>query len=149
MLLGWQLAAGGLSPTQQAVRDSFQEGGSITQALLVLLAMIFAVLLLYLLTLWSRWAGQRRPARNPRQLFADVLSRLGLPPQQRDLLAKVASELNLKDPTVILVSPTLFDRHLEQWRAKQRRSGQVRNYSRDRQLLAQARRVLFAASSPP
>ncbi len=149
MPLGWQLAAGGLSPTQQAVRDSFQEGGSIAQTLLVFLAMICGVLLLYLLTLWSRKDGQRGSARNPRQLFADVLSRLKLSPEQRDVLVKVASELNLNDPTAILVSPTLFDRHLEQWRAKQRRSGQVRNYSRDRQLLAQARRVLFAASSSP
>ena len=146
MPLAWQLAAGGLTPTQQAVRDRFQQGGSVTETLFVFLAMIFAVLLLYLLTLWSRKNVQRRPNRNPRKLFIDVLSRLGLSPQQRELLTRMAADLCLKDPTAILVSRALFDKHVEEWWAGQRRSGQVRNYSINRQLLAQARHLLFATS---
>ena len=146
MPLTWQLAAGGLTSTQQAVRDRFQQGGSVTQTLLVFLALIAAVLLLYVLTLWSRKDLPRRSNRNPRQLFLDVLSKLGLSPQQRDLITRMGADLCLKDPTVILVSRALFDKHVEEWWAQQRRSGQVRNYSVNRQLLAKARHALFATS---
>ena len=146
MPLPRQIAAGGLNPSQQAVRDHFQQGGSVTETLLVFSALIAAVLLLYLLTLWSRKKVQRRPNRSPRQMFIDVLSRLGLSPQQRNLLTGMTADLCLKDPTVILVSRALFDKHVEKWWAQQRRSGQVRNYSINRQLLTQARHLLFATS---
>lgn len=104
-----------LNPYQTAVRERFQEGGSITATLLVIAGVAAAVLLAYLLTRQQRRANRVDPMADPRQLFRDLQTRLKLSPKQRCVLDTVAEDLDLEHPAVLLLSPMIFDRCVGQW----------------------------------
>ena len=100
----------------EAVRDHLRRGGSPSTAMYVLLAVLsLAALLLIVHRLQER--GERQPpVSDPRGLFRRVLHDLGLNVVERDLLRRMASDLRLENPTVMLLSPTLFERYVRKWR---------------------------------
>lgn len=108
-----------LTRTQQAIRDHFQTGGSITQALLVLVCVLVFVLLLYGLTRRQERGAYRRKLNDPHRLFRNLQEKLELSADQRRLLDAVARDNNLSHPTVILLSPRLFDENVIRWTAHQ------------------------------
>ncbi len=108
-----------LTEIQRAVRDQFQKGGSLTALLLVMSGLAAVLLVAYYLTLRQRKAAVDTRHPDPQGLFNDLLNKLDLTPPQRRLLEGVARALRLGQPTVILLSPALFDRYLDQFRARQ------------------------------
>ena len=116
------LAAGALTETLQGVRNRFQEGGSFTMLLLVLLGIGAVVLVAYWLTLQQHRAERRARLGDPRGLFRTLQDKLGLTSIQRQLIDTIATDLRIENPAVILICPALFDHHLSVWSANRRKS---------------------------
>lgn len=107
-----------LSEVQKAVRKHFNEEETPLSVLLILLAMVGIVLLTYLL---SKYAGNLHlPEKRNRvqPFYQQMLKKLGVTTPQRRWLERLAVDLQLKQPTMILLSPTLFDRHVCEWKRK-------------------------------
>ena len=112
-----QIPTGGLNETLRAVRGRFQEGGSFA---VILLLMATVLSIFWIANLFAKRQRRTRATTlppDPGRLFSDLMSRLGMTPQQRKALEHVARDLRLANPAAILVSETLFDRGLERWRA--------------------------------
>lgn len=107
------LAEGGLTETQQAVRDYFQRGGSILMAAAVIVVCLGIVGLVYWLT--RRQAARLNTNDDPQGLFRFGLDRLPLTDDQRVFLSAVSRSEGLEHPTTLLLSRTLFDRHVDAW----------------------------------
>lgn len=134
----------GLTEPQRAIRDHFQEGGSIVLVLAVMSVVAGVVLIAYWLTRRQQRRTERHARFNdPQRLFGDLLQGLSLTASQRHLLDTVVRELGLKHPSVILLSPTLFERHVDKWRALRPPAGSDVEHQIDESLVAQARDVLF------
>lgn len=103
----------GLTEIQTAVRDHFQRGGSWITALLVLVGLALLTCLVYALTQRREEAHARIRSADPQRLFANLLGKLDLTPDQRHFLGTVAKALHLPQPAVILLSAALFDRYVE------------------------------------
>ncbi len=101
------------------IRDRFSTGGSTQGFILVLLAMAGLFVLLYALARMLRRL-RRRQTDNPRKLFHEVIRHLPLTIPQRELLRRIARDLGLEHPTVILLSPQIFHTHANQWMAATR-----------------------------
>ncbi len=112
-----------LTETQRAVRDQFLKGGSLTAVLFVMVVLAAVVLVVYYLTVRQRSTVVDARRALPTQLFTDLLANLDLAVPQRHLLEAVATSLHLKDPAVILLSPVVFDRHVEEWQASDSSAG--------------------------
>jgi len=142
--LAWQQAGKGLTAAQRSVRERFQEGGSGEETLLVLLILAAAVSFAFFLNrVLQRKRTRRRRALSPQQLFENLLGKLNLTEAQRKLLSATARDLGLKDPAMILLSPTLFDRHAQQWQNRRGPSGGRTQERHHQEIIAQARRSLF------
>jgi hypothetical protein len=133
----------GLSDAQRGVRDRFQEGGSVAVVLLVLLALVVVVFGVYCLTLRQDKADLAVQRADPQKLFRDLLHRLDLAPSQRRLLGAVAKDLRLEQPSVILLSPVLFDRYVRKWQTGRYREVGNRGDLSQSELVAQTCDVLF------
>lgn len=107
------LAEGGLTQTQQAVRDQFQRGGSILTAAAVVGVCLGIVGLVYWLT--RRQAARLNTSDDPHGLFRFGLDRLPLTDDQRVLLSAVSRSERLEHPATLLLSRTLYDRHVDAW----------------------------------
>lgn len=105
------------SPVERAVRERFQEGGSIVGVLLVALTIAGVVAITYWLTLRSERANRPSPAvSDPQGLFSDCLEGSPLARPQRQLLLSVANDLRLAHPSVMLISEATFDECVVRWR---------------------------------
>lgn len=112
-----------LTEIQQAVRDQFVKGGSLTAVLLVMGVLAAVLLAVYFLTARQRSKVVDARRALPTQLFTDILADLDLTEPQRHFLVGVATSLHLKEPAVILLSPVVFDRHVEKWQADDSSAG--------------------------
>ncbi len=141
------MQTGALTPTQQAVRDQFQEGGSIGTVLLLVAGLAMMVALAYWLSKQVQHIDSG-PARvdDPQRLFEDWLVRLEMPAEQLQFLRAIARDLDLENPATILLSPVRFDRCLDQWPAHRQTSGQVRPRP-PTALITQTRSALFPQAS--
>ncbi len=99
----------------QAVHEEFQRGGRFWEMFWVLFAIAagLAALALYQRIQQNRSSGQ--VLDHPGKLFRVVIARLRLGVLQRDLLRRMARELQLVHPTVLLLSPEIFHEHSQQW----------------------------------
>jgi hypothetical protein len=96
------------------IRERFAGGGS-TSAFVVVLLLIAATFLLLavIAVIARRW--RRRRVYSPRGLFLQSLRELALTVPQRELLRRIARELRLEHPTILLLSPTIFVEHANAW----------------------------------
>ena len=97
---------------QRSVREHFQEGGSVAGVLLALVTITGVLCLAYL---WTRQIerGTNPDVRlNEYGLFRRVVGRLELDAEGKQLLLAVARKSGLKHPSVLLLSPSLFDRYV-------------------------------------
>jgi hypothetical protein len=139
------LTASGLTPLQLAVREHFQQGGSVATIVIGVIAAFLALVALYQL-LKRRQAGvESVRIDDPQRLFKDLLHAIEMPLQQRRLLTRVARDLRLAHPSVLLLSAELFDRYLLQWQSGQGGSGIDQGHGMPA-LAAAARRSLFRES---
>lgn len=63
-----------------------------------------------------------RRIRNPGRLFRELLRRLPLDGPQRDLLRRIARDLRLDQPAVLVLSPQVFRSHANRWMSLARRA---------------------------
>ncbi len=133
-----------LPELRRAIRDEFQTGGSILGVLLALLGLAAVVLLAYLLAELQRKRAVG-PAKNddPERLYRDLLGKLGLATDERQVLDTLAREMRLKHPAVILLSEALFDRHVAGWRARWDRPPVKGGPAPDGDTIARVRTRLF------
>lgn len=106
-----------LSPTQEAVRDYLEKGGSVRTALMVV-AVIVAVVVVTGLIGWIHRPSGAQGRGNPRKLFHRLLHQLPLSARQRRFLWGVAKDLHLPNPTLLLLSPGYFATCIDQWQAR-------------------------------
>lgn len=132
-----------LTEIQRAVRDRFQEGGSFTAVMLVLLGVAGVVLAAYYLTLRQRRANENARQASPERLFRDLLGKLDLTSHQRQILHTMVSDLRIKHPAVILLSPELFDCYLGEWQVRQHRTTIDEDEQMNPRITARIRRALF------
>ena len=99
----------------QAVHEEFQRGGAFWEVFWVLFAITagLAALVLYQRIQQNRSSGH--VSDHPGKLFRVVITRLRLGVLQRDLLRRMARELQLVHPTVLLLSPEIFHEQAQQW----------------------------------
>jgi hypothetical protein len=111
MMLLW-MQAEGLTDFHKAIRDRFQQGGSIAAFLLAIGALVGFVLLIGVLSKWQKRAATAPTSRpDPQRLFDDLLKKLGLAAEQARLVRRMADRAALKHPTVLLLNEALFENH--------------------------------------
>ena len=137
------IGANELTETQRSVAEHFREGGSFLSIMLVLAVTAAIVVLAYGLTRRQQRRGCRASQGDPRQLYQHLLKKLDLTTAGRRLLGAIANDLRLKHPTAMLLSPTLFDRYVEQWRAQRRGFGRALAQPQQPESVAEVRAVLF------
>ncbi len=145
---GLLLQTGKLSPIQQAVRDQFQEGGSASTALIIIVGMVAVILLVHWLTkAFHLEATPDVVPRDPRRLYRELSRKLSLSDTQLSILDNVVEDLQLEDPARLLMSSALFDRCLDQWRQHRSRSVDKTGGIPSRQVISQLRIALFLKTS--
>ncbi len=97
------------------IQDRFVGGGSSPAevAVTLLLMVAFVAFLCVLYRLQRRW--NRKEIDDSGKLFRTLLLDLGLSPVDRSLLMAVARGRELAEPTILLLSPSLFWRHVRPW----------------------------------
>jgi len=138
MMVGVLLQTDRLPDFFQAVRAQFNKGGTLGSMLIVLASLTALVLLAYFLNRLEQKATTHTEPSDAQRLFRDLLVRLGLTEAQRQLLDAVAHDLRLKNPTVLLLSESLFDHHVQEWAGRQK----VRTTERE-QVVSRMRSRLF------
>ncbi len=141
------IAAAWFSPeqfneAQQSVRRWFQEGGAIGPVLAVFAVLAGALFLAHLLSGRQRRRDPGVLRSDPAGLFADILKKMNLTAQQRKTLVDMARDLRIKHPTVVLLSPVLFERSWTGWKGDVAESAAPDGQARS-DLYWQIRSVLF------
>ena len=112
-----------LTPVQRSVSDHFQKGGSAGTVMGVLLVLGLVVWLAFYLTGRRQRSQSMDRESNHTRLFEELLNALELSATHRHQLELMAGDLDLEHPAVMLLSPTIFDRLVTQWRRTIGRSG--------------------------
>jgi hypothetical protein len=119
------------------IRDRFADGGTWGDMVLTLSGLAAFVVFLFVV-----FGVQRRVHRkdidNPRKLFRTLMTQLGLTVRQRDLLRRMAGDLRLEHPTILLLGPGAYWSYAEQWTSQFARNPTTTNAELD-----QLARALF------
>ncbi|HUU85737.1 MAG TPA: hypothetical protein VM243_19755 [Phycisphaerae bacterium] len=103
----------------EALRRQFSGGGNWSESFLTLLA--FAALFALLLMIHRlQQRRQRRDINDPWKLYRQLLKHLGLSAPQREVLRRIAADLRLQHPSVLLLGRTIFNRHATRWQERAR-----------------------------
>jgi hypothetical protein len=97
------------------IHNRFTDGGSSAGdvALVLLLAAAFVAFLYVLYSLQRQFT--RKEIDNSGKLFRTLLLDLGLSPADRSLLMAVARDRQLAEPSILLLGPSPFWRHVRSW----------------------------------
>lgn len=99
-----------LTPQQRAVRDHFQQGGSLTAVLLVILGFILLMIFAYGVLVWSKRKTKPEPKHSAPATFLDaLLEALALPAPQAELVHQIVDVAQVKEPAKLLLVEKLFD----------------------------------------
>ena len=132
------------TPVERAVRERFQQGGSIVGVLLVVLTIATVVAITYWLTVRSERAARPNPAvSDPQGLFNDCLEDAPLARPQRQFLVSVAADLHLPDPSVMLISEDTFDECVARWRSASNDAEKPQRTAGDEATVSATRAALF------
>jgi hypothetical protein len=96
------------------IRQELTEGSSPGDVCLVLLGIAAFIGLLFALYTLQR-QRQRTQIDDSGKLFRTLLSELQLTVPQRDVLRRIARDLALTEPTVLLLAPQLYWSYAEKW----------------------------------
>lgn len=101
----------------EALHRQFSRGAGWDEFVLPLVGFVALVgLLAVLFQLQKR--RQQVDVDNPRKLYRRLVHRLGLSAAQRDLLYRMASDLHLPNPSVLLLERRVFENQARRWREK-------------------------------
>ncbi|NOS99362.1 MAG: hypothetical protein HOP29_01910 [Phycisphaerales bacterium] len=135
----------------EAFRDTMRSGGSVEILFYLVLGLI--AVSTALAAIYRFQARRAEPTRFhlPSKLFLEIIRQLDLSVVQRDLLRRISTDLDLEHPTVILLSPVIFDDHAHRWNLRHVRYGA--DAEKHTKTLSALRAELFgppvpAASSP-
>lgn len=106
-----------LNPAHRAVWAHFQKGGSAAVVAGVLLAIVLAVVVAWWLNRRVEPPKRKEDVPDPWKVFNGLQRAMELQRAQRSLLNSVAHELRLPNPSVLLLSRSLFDRYVDRWHA--------------------------------
>jgi len=106
-----------LNEAQRAVKQHFEEGGSIAETLIIVSILALIIFLVYALTRRQQRSVETGIARDPDELFRTALARLPLSAEQRTLLTQLATDRDLEHPTAMLISRVRFQRESRAWLA--------------------------------
>ncbi len=120
----------------RGVREQFQRGGSLTDVLYAALAVAALLTLLVVIHRIQERRSSPRMDNDPQKLFRTVAGRLRLGVIQRDLLRRMARDLELEHPTALVLSPDVFSRCAKHWLGQTARGSGVPAGDRVRQLSA-------------
>jgi len=109
-----------LTPAErlEAISKGFSPDAASTGKTLLGLALLLlgiAGVFLLALALHRRISRQRLPHRRPYRLLWDLTGHLGLPLRHRLLLLLIARKVGLHNPTVMVLSPALFELYTAEW----------------------------------
>lgn len=108
-----------LTPKERlsGIQDRLSDGSSLGDIFLTLLGLAAFVAFLY-----AVFGLQRRLRRteidDSRRLFRSALVELGITVRQRDLLRRIAGDLRLPEPTVLLLGSGIYWSHARRWMAE-------------------------------
>ncbi len=118
-LLGQDASQERWEGVQNAFRNSLDRGQGEYSALVTagyFIAGLFAVsLIAYLLVRRTQRSEGERTARPPLRFFGTLLAQLGVSWPDRFLLRLVARNAGLPNPSVMLLSPDILERHAGEW----------------------------------
>lgn len=99
-----------LTPHQRAVREHFQQGGSLTAVLLVMLGLVLLMTFAYGVLVYSRRKTKPEVAHSTPETFFDALLKaLDLPAPQVELVRQIVDVAEVKEPAKLLLVEGLFD----------------------------------------
>jgi hypothetical protein len=128
---------------REAVQDQFRDGGSLGSALLVGGLLIAIIVLTFLLTRRQERTRQSEGFRGPARLFHDLMNRLPLSSEQKRLLQAIARRNKLPHPTVLLLSPALFDQYAERYHQARATNVPAPRALAEAEVTRQTRRALY------
>jgi hypothetical protein len=130
-----------LDESLKAIRDQFRHGGSPGGILLTALVILGILLLAYVLTKRQQRTAQPARKADPEGLFFSMLEKLPLTAVHRRMLTSFVADLNIEQPTVILLSRQTLRRSAQRWRERHRaHEGDDRNLEL---LLHEVEAILF------
>jgi len=142
--MAWLLSnAYELTEVLRAVQRHFERGGDVGASVAIIMALAAIVLIVRLLTRRDRSVQAGGERADPQRLFQDMLASLQLTPQQRKSLMAMSRESGLAHPSVLLLSRTVFDRHLKTWQKRCERTPPTEGMSIHDEPLVAVRAVLF------
>jgi hypothetical protein len=127
---------------QKALQRQFETSWSVHAGLIVAAFFTVVVLLVWYLSRRESRVAETTQHGDPQKLFRALLQRLPLATSQRQWLSAIARDLKLAHPTMMLLSPALFQQTFEQWQA-QRASAAGRAGPHDSHIYAQVQAALF------
>jgi len=136
-----------LTAFQHAVRKEFEEGWSLNGTLLTVGFVVTLIVVTYILVRRQERQHRGDPPRRPIKLFRDLLDHLSLGGAEKQLLQSVAHRNQLANPTVLLLSPALFDRHTARYLAQRPVDIPKTRLSVEVELIARLREELFPGAS--
>jgi hypothetical protein len=107
---------------RQALSREFADNGSAVEILMVIAALVLLVAIAWSLQRWQQRPQAPSEPFDATALFAELLVKLDMPDDQRDLLTTMAKELRLANPTTMLLSRRMFEENLLTWAAQRKRS---------------------------
>lgn len=108
-----------LTPKERlsGIQDRLSDGSTLGDIFLTLLGLATFVAFLYIM-----FGLQRRLRRteidDSRRLFRSALVELGITVRQRDLLRRIAGDLRLPEPAVLLLGSGIYWSHARRWMAE-------------------------------
>ncbi|MBI4717823.1 MAG: hypothetical protein HY763_08475 [Planctomycetes bacterium] len=132
-----------LADFQRAVRNQFAEGGTVLDVVAIAGFLAAIVLLVYYFDRRQQRGRQPVQPNRPFDLYRDLVRRIPLTVAQREFLTGLAKDLRLPQPTVILLSPALYDQAVAQWQARPAHAAPSRSGAGPSPVPAATRRVLF------
>ncbi len=122
-----------LGERMEGIRGHFAGGGR-WSGVIVVFAALAACLLVLAVVQHVRDTAKRREPDHPGRLFRTLLGGLALTARQRHILQRMATDLRLEHPAMVLLSPELFREQAAAWE-------KVARNAPTRELVAIERRV--------
>ncbi len=103
---------------RQALSREFSENGSALEIGMVIAALVGLIALTWMLQRWQQRPQTPSEPFDAKGLFQELLGKLDMPEDQRELLSTMVKELRLPNPAVILISRRMFDENLLAWQTR-------------------------------
>jgi len=102
----------------KAIQDQFRQGGTLGSVVLTVLGFVAVLAIVFAIDRAMRRARERPEPKRARRLFRDLMVRLQLSVPDCELLRRMADELQLAQPVVLLLCPELFAELSRRWRER-------------------------------